>query len=342
MDDMDKTKRMEAITSFVATNGWSNADICPLPVDASTRSYTRLSLDDKTCLLMDAPPPQESLTNFIIIDEHLAKIGLRTPKIFARDLVHGFALIEDFGRHTFTQLLKAGFDEQALYFTAIDALKQLHTHPLSPQIAAPKQDMQLFLTGVGVFADYYMPFITGQTLSPKSRIDYDDLWRDALLGIESRTETLVLRDYHVDNLMLLDPTLPLVSGASPINNCGVLDFQDSVIGCKAYDLISILEDARRDIPKPIVEASLQRYFDGVSKAEQAAICNDMALMAAQRHCRIAGVFVRLTVRDGRTSYMQHMPRVVRYLSKALHNPQLSRVRDFIISHLGNDLGASRL
>jgi len=305
---------------FVESSGWAEADLFPLPLDASFRSYIRLTLNGESRMLMDAPPGKEKLPEYLRINEHLRELGLRVPRVYARDLEQGFALIEDFGDDTFTRLLARGDNEQDLYLKAVDVLVHMHSaggH--ATEIDVPSYDMDALLAEVELFLDWFVPAARGWEATAAEKHAYREAWRSALAGISMDRSTLVLRDYHVDNLMVV-PDGPNAS------KCGLLDFQDALIGARAYDLVSLVEDARRDVSQTIKAAVLSRYFDKCADVVPDKMKEDMALLGAQRHAKVAGIFLRLSRRDQKDVYLAHMPRVLRLLAQALDHPMLAEVR----------------
>jgi len=315
--------RLEDQMTFVERTGWGNADLFPLPSDASFRSYIRLIRDGESRMLMDAPPAMEKLPEYLRINKHLADLGLRVPRIYADDQEQGFALIEDFGDDTFTRLLEKGHSEHDLYLKAVDVLVKLHTSGRkATKIDVPDYDMDTLLEEVELFVDWFVPAARGEVASVAEKEAYMQVWRAALANISQDRSVLVLRDYHVDNLMIL----PESSAAA---DCGLLDFQDALIGARAYDLMSLIEDARRDVSAGTKAAVLERYFSRCPDVVRTEIAEDMALLGAQRHAKVAGIFLRLSRRDSKPLYLGHMPRVLKLLSQSLEHPQLNDVRKMI-------------
>jgi aminoglycoside/choline kinase family phosphotransferase len=173
---------------------------------------------------------------------------------------------------------------------------------------------------------WYMPQIFGKPVAAATAQEYRDLWRMALRGIREVPETLVLRDYHVDNLMRLD-------GRAGIAACGILDFQDAVRGPATYDLVSLVEDARRDIAPSLAAAVRARYLAAFPDLDRAAFDRSMAVLGAQRHAKVIGIFTRLCVRDGKPDYLPHIPRVWRLLEGACAHPALSAIRAWLDAHI---------
>jgi aminoglycoside/choline kinase family phosphotransferase len=186
--------------------------------------------------------------------------------------------------------------------------------------------MQALMTEVRLFLDWYVPQ-AGLTYSMSEfRRQFVDVWQAALESVAQRRDVLVLRDYHVDNLMSL-------SGRSGVAACGLLDFQDALIGSRAYDLMSLCQDARRDLSPGLEAHLMQRYLNAVPDIDQAQFHADYWLLAAQRHTKVAGIFQRLAQRDGKRHYLQHQPRVIRLLRTALDRGEFTALSDLLNQHL---------
>lgn len=311
---------MKIIDGFLAAQGWGEAARDPLPGDASFRRYVRLRRSGGTALLMDAPPEREDVRPFVSIARLLARLGFSAPAILGEDPANGLLLIEDFGDDTYTRLLKRGRDEAALYRLAVDLLIDLHRKFLPEDGAGiPRYDDQRLLAEAALLTDWFLPAAAGKPISADERGDYLALWQSLFAAARAAPETLVLRDYHIDNLML-------VAGRRGIASCGVLDFQDAVIGPASYDLVSLLEDARRDIAPDLAKAMYARYLDAFPKSDRAAFAASYAILGAQRSAKIVGIFTRLCVRDGKPVYLRHIPRVWRLLENDLKHPALGALR----------------
>jgi N-acetylmuramate 1-kinase len=313
---MPLAEREDAIHSFLARVGWGGAILAPLAGDASFRRYIRLARGGTTAMLMDAPPPKEDVRPYCAVARLLVALGLSAPRIFAEDWERGLLVIEDFGDDTFTRLLAGGADERALYELAVDCLIALNRRfdAASAEPVPPYDDARL-LAEASLLVDWYLPAVAGRPPEPPARAEYLDLWRNLLALARDVPETLVLRDYHVDNLMRLD-------GRDGIAACGLLDFQDAVMGPMSYDLVSLLEDARRDVPQALAQALRERFLAAFPSLDRAAFDRSYALLGAQRNAKIIGIFTRLSVRDGKPQYLAHIPRVWRLLEQDLRHPAL--------------------
>jgi hypothetical protein len=269
---------------------------------------------------MDAPPPDEDVRPFLRIARHLRGLGLSAPDILAEDVEAGLLLLEDLGDDTFTRLLDNGAAEEPLYALAVDVLIHLHRLPAATAMppALPPYDDARLLEEALLLTDWYMPAVLGDATPRAVRQAYIEAWQEILPRVATQPRTLVLRDFHVDNLMQLP-------GREGIAACGLLDFQDAVAGPAAYDLMSLLEDARRDIADTLKATMLARYREGVPGLDWALFETVFAVLAAQRHAKVIGIFTRLCRRDGKPGYLIHIPRVWRLLEAALSHPAVAPV-----------------
>ena len=259
---------------------------------------------------------------------HLVALGYSAPRVLAVDSKAGMLLLEDMGDDTFTRLLARNEDEAALYFLATDVLVDMHAKPL--ECIVPKgladYDDDSFLKEVALLTDWYAPQILETPLSRAARRAYLEIWRDVLVGVRSVPESLVLRDYHVDNLIR-------VSDRDGVAACALLDFQDAVKGPVTYDLVSLIEDARRDVSPSIVESVKARYLNAFPGLDPDEFARSMAVLGAQRHSKVIGIFTRLCVRDGKPEYLRHIPRVWRLLEAACKHPVLHSVNNWLDKHI---------
>jgi len=316
-------ERVLLVERFLDQSGWSEAKHVPLPGDASFRRYVRLhSSDKRTAMLMDAPPPQENVRPYLAVARLLRRLGFGAPAIYGQDAENGLLLIEDLGDDTYTRLLASGESEEALYSLAVDVLIALRRRFTAKEMKEAKflapYDDQRLLDEVALLVDWYWPAITGGPIDPALRADYLALWQAALPAAYKLPATLVLRDFHVDNLMR-------VRNRDGLLECGVIDFQDAVIGPPSYDLVSLLEDARRDVAADLATRIKQRYLGAFDDLDRAAFDASYAILGAQRSAKIVGIFTRLCVRDGKAQYLAHIPRVWRILQQDLKHPALAPV-----------------
>ena len=315
-------EREQARRGFLAGTEWRDARMTALSGDASFRRYFRLAGGPCPALLMDAPPPQEDVAPFVRVARHLRALRLSAPEIHAEDPAQGFLVIEDFGEATFTRRLAEGADEDALYRLAADTLIALHRHPDAAAIEVPPYDGDALQREADLLIDWFLPAVTGAPTPPAAAAEYRAVWRDLHPLADAAPHTLVLRDYHVDNLMEL-PGRPGVAA------CGLLDFQDAVTGSPAYDLVSLVADARRDIRPALRDATVERYLAAFPALDRADFLAAAAMLSAQRNCKIIGIFTRLMARDGKPVYLQHIPRVWRLLEADLAHPALAPVKAWL-------------
>ena len=325
------TERTALIQGFLAKAGWGDVPRGPLAGDASFRRYDRLAGGGRRAVLMDAPPPHEDVRPFLAIARLLRKLKLSAPEILAEDVEAGLLLLEDFGDRTYTRLLADGGDEPTLYRLAVDVLIALHRR-FEPAMGEgiPLYDETRLLNEAALLVDWYLPAVSGKLTSPDLRVEYLSMWRALLPLANAVPATLVLRDYHVDNLMLLE-------GRTGARACGLLDFQDAVIGSPAYDLVSLLEDARRDVSPDVATSLSEHYLAEFPNMDRAAFTTAAAVLAAQRNCKILGIFTRLCVRDGKPNYLGHTPRLWRLVDRDVRHPALAPVRRWLDRHIPEEL-----
>lgn len=323
----DKVRQAER-SAFLEQCSTAFSSVSALPADASFRRYFRLEESDPRALLMDAPPPQEDVRPFVEVAQHLLRLGLSAPAIYEQDLQRGFLVLEDFGGNTFARLLAAGADEATLYRLAVDTLVALHNNPLNADIDLPPYSAEVLVREAMLLVDWFLPEVTGRQTPPDVSDAYRAVWHDILDTLPDVTDTLVLRDFHVDNLMRLE-------GRSGAAACGLLDFQDALIGPAAYDVVSLLEDARRDIAPELVTEMLQRYRSGtrLDEREYQSFRTLYRVLGAQRHCKVLGIFVRLWRRDGKDNYLEHLPRVARLLRGHLDIDELAPLATWISAEI---------
>jgi len=292
---------------FLAAHGWAGAEIAPLAGDASFRRYFRIRNGSRTAVLMDAPPPHEDPQPFVDIARWLAERGFAAPAILAADVDRGLVLLEDFGDDRMREaILAAPNRTEALYATAIDLLVELHRHEAGPLRPYNRAELE---REAGLFVEWYCPAV-GIDADVAS---YRAAWDDAFAQVEAPASPVtVLRDYHAENLMLLGG-----------GGLGLLDFQDALAGHKAYDLVSLLQDARRDVEPEIEEMMLARYRAATGAGQD--FLDAYHILGAQRNAKILGIFTRLWKRDGKPRYGAMCPRVWRYLECDLATPPLAAV-----------------
>ena len=326
----------------------------PLPGDASTRRYVRAQLNGRKAMVMDQPQGAETpscppgatevqrramgynaiarlagadVGRFVATSEFLRARGLSAPEIYAADAKNGFALIEDLGDGLYADVLANGGDEHRLYGKAIDALANIHVEA-APTMLPPDKPLHAYddvalVAETDLMTEWFMPVALGRNASEAETSEHRTLWRDVLAPVIASPSVFVHRDYHAQNLIWL----PEREGVA---RAGMIDFQDAVAGTHSYDLISLVEDARRDVAPALAEAMTVRYLQKMHAQgrplDEDAYRAEMAVMAAQRNAKIAGIFSRLYKRDGKPRYLSYLPRVWGYLNRDLEHPALGPLK----------------
>ncbi|PLX33388.1 MAG: tRNA (adenosine(37)-N6)-threonylcarbamoyltransferase complex ATPase subunit type 1 TsaE [Hyphomicrobiales bacterium] len=348
--------RMQALHAFISRAGWGAARRGWLQGDASSRAYERLSLNGRHAVLMNAPPMAdgppirdgksysriahlaEDMRPFAAIANYLRSLGLSAPEILDQDFEQGFLLIEDLGDDLYGRRLGSGAAMEAPYEAAVEVLAALHGRAAPAQLELPgggryhlpDYDREAMMIELDLLPEWFWPAVSSGPIPPDARQDYAQIWSRALAQLSGQ-KALVLRDYHSPNLLWL----PKRSGPA---RAGLIDFQDAVLGPPAYDLVSLLQDARVDVTEAREQALLTLYLTraGLEGADQQAFLTDYALMGAQRACKILGIFMRLYRRDGKPGYLGHIPRVSACLERNLSHPALTGPRAWFARHLPQD------
>jgi N-acetylmuramate 1-kinase len=309
-----------AAPDFLASSGWAGCEILPLAGDASFRRYFRVVGEGRSAVLMDAPPPHEDPRPFIAVARHLHGLGFAAPGIIADDSNLGLVLIEDFGDARMAEVI-AGTPQRevAIYEAAVDLLLALAKFPPAPGLRP--YDMTEYQREVGLFTEWYAPALSLDV----DVAGYRKAWDEALTPIASHQTVTVLRDYHAENIMLLDDGKGL----------GLLDFQDALAGHPAYDLVSLLQDARRDVSAELEAAMIDRYRAAASFDDAA-----YALLGAQRNAKILGIFTRLWKRDGKPRYLGYQPRVWSYFERDLLHPACTPVAEWFARNVPVEMRAA--
>ena len=315
------------IQAFLAQCGWGGAACKLLAADASFRHYYRVSHDEKNAVVMDAPPPWENVASFLQVGAYLQRDHLSVPQIIAADSDNGFLLLEDFGDTSFTKLLaRDPSREGELYIAATDALVEITRASNTGDMSQLKlYDRDVYLREVALFAEWFLPQVVGLPRAQEMRAEWLKLWSAVLQEVRLQQTTLVHRDYHADNLFWLAERV----GYRAV---GMLDFQDALLGDAAYDLASLLEDARRDVQPETVDLCLKHFIAHMG-VDSSAFMTRYAVLAAQRNAKIIGIFTRLAVRDGKAHYMNYQPRVWNHFMRDLSYPLLQPIADFVKKHV---------
>jgi N-acetylmuramate 1-kinase len=321
----------QGLAEFVDHAGWEGAAINPLPGDASFRRYFRLSRthdgDTETAMLMHAPPPHEDPAPFLLVAQWLRGNGMRAPAILAQNPREGWVLTEDFGNDRMRDWLDLyPDDETAAYRAAVDALVDLHCLPPGP---FSPYDMATYSREAALLTEWYCP---AHGLSVDAQ-GYDVAWEEALAPMLARQApgVTVLRDYHAENIMLL--------GGQPGAPQGLIDFQDALVGHRAYDLVSLLQDARRDVSEGL-EAEMLAHYCAAAGVSDEDFLADYARLGAQRNAKIVGIFTRLNARDGKPRYLTMIPRVWAAMERDLAHPALAPVAHWFDANIPATLRAA--
>ncbi|NWH07094.1 MAG: phosphotransferase [Alphaproteobacteria bacterium] len=356
------------IDDFLDDAGWGPAERIPMPGDASSRRYVRLRKGGERAILMNQPPGAETsacpedatpeerhalgynavarlagpdVRPFAAIGLHLRACGFSAPAIIASDYANGFLLLEDLGDDLYARAIERGADSPLLYAAAIDVLSRLHTQGVPSTLSAPggfampllAYDETALIAEAELLIDWFLPVATGTAVHADQRAEYQALWRRVLAPVLQDEAVLVLRDYHAENLLWL----PERRGEARV---GLIDFQDGLAGSRAYDLISLTEDARRDVPPDLARAMLERYAQSARghdrHFDEPAFRMAAAVLAAQRNAKIIGIFTRLWKRDGKPRYPLYHPRLWRYLENDLAHPALAPLKAWFDKNIPPD------
>lgn len=349
-----QVERLNALRNFLGDAGFMDSTRQRMPGDASTRSYARLAQDDGTSILMNSPRRPdgpaiydgkpysqavhlaEDVKPFVAIGNGLRKHGFSAPAIRHTDLDHGFLITEDFGAEGVIE----GEPPRPIaerYEAATDMLAALHrevlpeTLPLTRELdyAIPVFDIDAWMVEIGLMTEWY--FVDrGVELSPEARDQFNTMWREVLEKPAAAPRTWVMRDFHSPNIIWLGERTGIL-------RVGIIDFQDAVLGPAAYDMVSLLQDARIDVPEQLELTLLTRYIKARRAADSAfdaaSFAELYAIMSAQRNTRLLGTFARLNRRDGKPQYLRHQPRIWTYLNRSLAHPSLAGFRDWYATHV---------
>jgi len=317
--------RADLINAFVRDARWGDATLAPLAGDASNRRYLRLTRrNGALAVLMDAPPDKgEDTGPFVHIAKHLNQLGLSAPEIFAQDAENGFLLLEDLGDDLYARVLRRDPKiEPELYAAAVDALVALHKSPC-PTALLP-YDAETTAPLAALAYDWYQ-FGTDGACDPEAKARFVACFEPILKAFDDDLTVLIQRDYHAENLLWL----PERGGVARV---GLLDFQDAMRGHPVYDLVSLLQDARRDVSAQTVDTMKSRFMDmsGTSRSDFEAA---YAVFGLQRNLRILGVFARLCLRDQKAHYVDFIPRVWGFIQTNLAHPALAQVAECVARDL---------
>jgi aminoglycoside/choline kinase family phosphotransferase len=313
--------REQVIRTFLETCGWDQARRQAMTADASFRSYERLyGPGDNTAILMNAPPEtNEPVDIFAAIAEILLEYGYSAPRILAPDYANGLLLIEDLGDDLFARICWSHAQLEApLYESAVDLLIDLSGQP-QPATLPPYSDA-VYRREASLLPDWYLRAATGGVNTGRAA-EFLDLVSTACAAVAPFEPVLVMRDYHAENLLWL----PDRRGVARV---GLLDFQDALLGHPAYDLVSLLEDARRDT-SPSLQSDMKQRYIAATPLDPADFEYAYCAIGAQRNLKIIGIFARLFLRDGKAGYLDLIPRVWGHLQRDVAHPRLQDLRRWI-------------
>jgi len=359
-DDVRAAERKD----FLDVAGWGDATVTAFPGDASTRRYFRLEKPDVRAILMDAPAATETPTApdsaspdqrqalgynavarlagnnvaaFAGIANALTERGFSAPRILAADLERGLLVIEDLGDELYARAIPAGAHEGTLYASAVDTLAALYRCSFPESFEAfggawrvHAYDQTALLAETGLYLDWYLPRFS-RSPSEDFRAEWEGAWQSAFAALEAHAPGLALRDYHAENLIWL-PDREIDS------RTGLLDFQDALFAHPAYDLVSLIEDARRDVAPDLAEPLKARFCKAAGLTDRAAFDAAYAVLGAQRNAKILGIFVRLAKRDGKARYLDLIPRVQAHFARDLAHPALRDVASLVRTMLAAGKG----
>ena len=293
--------------------------------DASRRQFYRLTKEDKTVIFIDANPLKgEEPEAYAAVTDYLRRHQINVPEIYAQNIMQGFFIVEDFGNDLVNNIVAADAALQDdLYKKAIDVLVDIQSIPLQEVISSDdftyrlrEYDVNRLISEARLFTDWYVPELTKRPISYAARDEFISILRGLLLPVVNEDNVTVLRDYHADNMMVVSEKI------------GLLDFQDAVLGNKAYDVVSLLQDARRLIADDFEKKMIEYYCEKAKITDKDAFMRNYLILGAQRNIKILGIFVRLFVQDKKKQYLEFLPDVWSYLEKDLQHPVLSPLKSW--------------
>ena len=357
-----RLERLRTMAEFLSKSGWQEADVSYLQGDASARSYARLARGSERAVLMNSPrqpdgpairdgKPYSALAHlaedvkpFVAVAKALKAADLSVPDILAHDLEAGFLVIEDLGDLVFDAGMAGGQDQDEIYRVATDVLVALRQNPPPKELELPgdghymlpRFDGEALGIEVELLLDWFWPALRGEEPDQSIREEFMEIWGQAFARLSGQPEGWVLRDFHSPNLIWL----PEREG---LKRVGIIDFQDALRGSLAYDLASLLQDARQDVPAALEEALRAHYCRACeandSKFHREGFLSAYAILGAQRNTKILGIFARLAKRDGKPGYLAHIPRVSAYLERNLAHPDLAGLKAWYDRNLPADTRA---
>ena len=353
---MSPSDRARDIESFLKRSGWGAARRHALVADASSRRYERLYGADGPAILMDAPPGDETSScppganeeeraalgynalarlsgsdtrAYAALAEELVARGFSAPKIMAADHEHNLLLLEDLGDDLFARI---AVDQAELYGAAVDTLAALSRSSFGAKMPFGGDDWTVLdydncalMTEANLLIDWYAPY-RGAAQDAAAHDEVEALWRKAFAQLDALPRVLSLRDVHAENLMWL----PDREGVARV---GLIDFQDALFGSPAYDLVSLLQDSRRDLPDGLEETMIARFIEQAKITDPETFLASYAILGAQRSAKVLGIFVRLAKRDGKERYLQYLPITARKIVRSLSHPVLAELQKWMQDHV---------
>ena len=337
-----RCNRETQIKAFLRTAGWEAAQRNPLPGDASSRRYEKLSLNGSRAVLMDAPSGAPSggyadiakladgrMAAFTSICQALTQRGFSAPKIISADLEAGLLLTEDLGDDDVAQVLKDSPElEREIYMAAMDTLGAIYRSSFlraQPSFGSVwdirDYDAAAMQAEVDLMAQWYLPY-KDVVLSPDQKLRWEEIWAGIFESLTAHAPGLVLRDFHAQNIFWL----PQRDATSKI---GLIDFQDALMGHPAYDVVSLIEDARRDVGPALTAPLIDQFCAAAKIQNDDSFTAAYAAIGAQRNAKILGIFVRLARRDDKPAYLNLLPRVEAHFQNNLSHPVMADLRAFL-------------
>jgi len=319
--------RLDQINVFLESNQIKQKKIKAINSDASFRRYFRVAGK----ILMDANPTVvDDLDAFINIDNLLINISLNAPKIYSIDKENGFLLLEDLGDNLFSKVLNVS-NEENLYKKAIDILVYLHGRDInqfSKNNLVENYSDEKLISESELFIEWYIKSHLSIKINENQINEFKEIFSKIITSLQLKYDTLVLRDFHVDNLVLQH-------SRSGLRQVGLLDFQDAVLGQSSYDLISLIEDVRRPISSEL-KTSLIKYFIDATGYNSEQLDNEMAFYSVQRNLKILGIFCRLSIRDQKSQYMKFNDNAWQFINNNLKNPLMIDIYKWLKLNLPNE------
>lgn len=314
------------------TSGWSGGNEIPVSGDWSQRKFFRIDRKGRTAILIQAFPdddprstPGHKLKDFVRISECLNRLGLSAPEVYAQDLTHGLLLVEDFGSQDFAALISQNESvERDLYLLATSSLKHLYKKTEFISVDLPDYFASHIHKGHQRVVDWYMPAVLGRTNSDETLTEYLNIWKQIEKKLPHPKRRMVHGDFHPGNLMWLPER-------ETYKQAGFLDFQQAMMGPAPYDLVNLLEDARREVPIELRKECLAFYVDALSAEERENFVEWYPVLATQFHCRVIGQAIRLAIRDQKTRLLSIIPVLRRHIIRDLGHPHLKVLKDWFLA-----------